>query len=259
MVDVFGLSAGQFETFLLVVVRVVAMLEVFPIFSAAQIPQLVRVGLGFIISFIIYKTVPAMPPSHGIGDLVVAVSSQVVLGLIVGFVASLIFVGIQFAGEVLDLQVGFAVANIINPQTQQTITVIGEFELTLATLLFLVSDSHLLLIQGIAGSFHLVPLPYVSLDPSIAGNVVNFFSQAMLVVFRIAAPASVALFLVNVSLAFMARVAPQMNVFVVGFPLQVGVGLIMIAFCVPILGAVAPQMFGQVAREMDIVMRAMRV
>jgi flagellar biosynthetic protein FliR len=258
MVDVFGLTAAQFETFLLIVIRVVSMLEIFPIFSAAQIPQQVRIGLSFIIGFLIYKTIPIMPVSHGLGDLAIAVGSQVILGLIVGFVASLVFVGIQFAGEVLDLQIGFAVANIINPQTQQTITVIGEFELTLATLLFLVSDSHLLLLQGIVGSFHLVPLPYVKLDPSIAGNIVIFLSQAMLIVFRIAAPASIALFLVNVCLAFMARVAPQMNVFVVGFPLQVGVGLVMVAFCVPILGSVAPQIYSDVAREMDIVMRAMR-
>lgn len=259
MVDVFGLTAAQFETFLLIVVRVLTMLQIFPIFSAAQIPQAARVGLAFIVSFILYKSVPTMPISHGMVDLAIAAGSQVILGMIVGFVASLVFVGIQFAGEVLDLQIGFAVANIIDPQTQRTITVIGEFELALATLLFLVSDSHLLLLQGIAGSFHLVPLPYITLDPSIAGNIVIFLTQAMLVVFRIAAPAAIALFLVNVCLAFMARVAPQMNVFVVGFPLQVGVGLIMVSICIPILGAVAPTIYAEVAREMDTVMRAMRV
>jgi flagellar biosynthetic protein FliR len=257
MVDLFGLTPAHVETFLLVWIRVTVMLFVFPIFSAPQIPQLVRVGFGLLVAFAIFHTVPLIAPSHDIGMMVAAVVSQVVLGTIVGFVASLVFVGVQFAGEVIDLQIGFAVANVISPQTQQQITIIGELELTLATLLFLATDSHLLLLQGIAGSFHLVPLPYINLDPSVMGNVVTFLSQALTIVFKIAAPAAVALFMVNVALAFMARVAPQMNVFVVGLPLQIGVGMVMLAISAPLLASVGPSIFSDIAREMDTVMRGL--
>jgi flagellar biosynthetic protein FliR len=257
--DFFNLSQGQFETFLLIVVRVSTMLFVFPVFSAKQIPLLVRIGLAFLIAFILYRAVPPLAALPDMGALVAAVVSQVVLGLIVGFVAYLVFMGIQFAGEILDIQVGFAVANILSPQTQQQVTVIGELQLTIATLIFLASDSHLLMLQGIGGSFHLLPLPFITLDPSVAGNVVVFLEQAFLVVFQIAAPAAVALFVVNVALGLMARVAPQMNVFVVGFPLQIGVGLLMLAVSVPVLAAVAPQLFSDSARHMDTVMRGMAV
>jgi flagellar biosynthetic protein FliR len=259
MLDVFGLSQAQFETLLLVFVRTSTMLFVFPIFSAQQIPVLVRIGLAGLVSFIIYRALPLAAPLPDIGALTAAVVSQVVIGLIVGFVAYLVFMGVQFAGEIIDIQIGFAVANIISPQTQQQVTVIGELELTLATLVFLISNSHLLMLQGIGGSFHLVPLPYVSLDPSVAGNVVIFLEQSFLIVFQIAAPAAVALFVVNVALGLMARVAPQMNVFVVGFPLQIGVGLFMLAVSVPVLVAVAPQLFSDSARHMDAVMRGMAV
>lgn len=259
MVDVFGLSQAQFETFLLVLVRTAGMLAVFPVFSAQQIPPLVRVGFALLVTFVIYHTVPLVAPLAGIGELVAAVASQVVLGIIVGFVAQLVFAGIQFAGEIIDLQIGFAVANIINPSTQESVTIIGEFELALATLFFLVSNSHLLLLQGIGGSFHLVPLPYITLNPSVAGNVVLFFGQAFLIVFKIASPPAVALFVVNIALGLMARVAPQMNVFVVGFPLQIGVGLIMLAVSIPLFAAVAPQLYGEVPRQMDAVMRGMLV
>ncbi len=259
MVDVFGLSQAQFETLLLVFIRTTTMLFVFPVFSAPQIPLMVRMGLGGLISFMLFRALPAMAPLPDLGALVVAVVSQVVAGLIVGFVAYLVFMGIQFAGEILDIQIGFAVANVISPQTQQQVTVLGELELTLATLVFLISNSHLLLLQGIGGSFHLLPLPYVNLDPSVAGNVVIFVEQAFFVVFQIAAPAAVALFVVNVALGLMARVAPQMNVFVVGFPLQIGVGLLMLAVSVPLLTAVAPQLFADSARHMDEVMRGMAV
>lgn len=257
MPDVFGLSQAQFETLLLVFIRTSAMLFVFPIFSARQIPLLVRFGLAALVSFVLYRAMPTMAPLPNTGALVAAVVSQIVLGIIVGFVAYLVFMGIQFAGEILDIQIGFAVANVISPQTQQQVTVLGELELTLATLVFLISNSHLLMLQGIGGSFNLVPLPYITLDPSVASNVVAFLEMAFLIVFQIAAPAAVALFVVNVALGLMARVAPQMNVFVVGFPLQIGVGLFMLAVSVPLLAAVAPQLFSDSARHMDAVMRGM--
>jgi flagellar biosynthetic protein FliR len=259
MPDVFALSQAQFETFLLVLIRTASMIAVFPVFSASQIPQYVKIGLALIISFILYRVVPQIAPLHNLYDLAAAVISQVVLGLIVGFVAQLVFMGIQFAGQILDIQIGFAVANIINPTTQQQVTVVGEFELTLATLVFLISDSHLLLLQGIGGSFNLVPLPYINLDPSVAGNVVTFFAQAFLVVFKIAAPPAIALFIVNVALGLMARVAPQMNVFVLGLPLQIGVGFAMLAISIPLLVGVAPQLFADVPRQLDAVMRGMAV
>lgn len=259
MPDVFGLSQGQFETLLLVFVRVSTMLFVFPVFSAQQIPIMVRIGLAGIISFILFRALPQAAPVGDLGALVAAIVSQVAIGLIVGFVAYLVFMGVQFAGEILDMQIGFAVANVISPQTQQQVTVIGELELTLATLVFLISNSHLLMLQGIGGSFKLLPLPYVNLDPSVAGNVVIFTSQAFLIVFQIAAPAAIALFLVNVALGLMARVAPQMNVFVVGFPLQIGVGLLMLAVSVPLLVTVTPQLFTEAAHHMDTVMRGMAV
>jgi flagellar biosynthetic protein FliR len=257
--DVFGLTQSQFETFLLVLVRTATMLAVFPIFSASQIPAFTKVAIAVIISFILYRTVPAIAPFHGVYELAAAVISQVALGLVVGFVSQLVFMGIQFAGQILDIQIGFAVANVINPTTQQQVTVLGEFELTLATLVFLISDSHLLLLQGIGGSFSLLPLPYINLDPSVAGNIVLFFGQAFLVVFKIAAPPAIALFMVNIALGLMARVAPQMNVFVVGFPLQIGVGLIMLALSIPLLVGVAPQLYAQIPHQMDAVMRGMAV
>jgi flagellar biosynthetic protein FliR len=257
VLDIFGMTQVQLETLLLVFVRTSAMLFVFPVFSAPQIPAMVRIGLAGIISFVLYRALPLTAPLPDLGTLAAAVASQVVLGLIVGFVAYLVFMGIQFAGEILDIQIGFAVANIISPQTQQQVTVLGELELTLATLVFLIGNAHLMMLQGIGGSFNLVPLPYITLDPAIVGNVVMFLEQAFLIVFQIAAPAAVALFIVNVALGLMARVAPQMNVFVVGFPLQIGVGLFMLAVSVPLLVMVAPSLFSDSARHMDQVMRGM--
>ena len=258
MIDLFGVTVPQLETFLLILVRVFSMLAVFPIFSAPQIPHHVRFGLGVLISYILFRVVPPIAPLGNFFDLTAAAVAQIVLGIIIGFIASLVFVSIQFAGELIDLQIGFAVANVINPATQQNITIIGEFELAIATLIFLVTNSHHLLLQGIAGSFTLVPLPFIHLDPSVMGNAVSFLSLALVNVFKIAAPPAAALFITNVALAFMARVAPQMNVFVVGFPLQIGVGLTVLGISLSLLGIVGPEIFHDVARQMDTIMRGLR-
>jgi flagellar biosynthetic protein FliR len=255
--DVFHLSQAQLETLLLIFIRTSAMLFVFPIFSAAQIPMLVRFGLSALIAFIVYPTVPAIAALTDLDGLLAAVVSQIILGVVVGFVAYLVFMGIEFAGEIIDIQVGFAVANILNPSTQQQVTIIGELQLTLATLLFLISNSYIPMLAGIGGSFHLVPLPFIALPPALAGSVMTFVQMSVLIVFQIAAPAAVSLFLVNVALGLMSRVAPQMNVFVVGFPLQIGIGLVMLALGVPLLAAVAPQLFSDSAHHMDAVMRGM--
>jgi flagellar biosynthetic protein FliR len=257
--NVFNLNGPEFETLLFIFLRISSMLLTFPIFSAPQVPVLMRLGFGMLFTFIVYHAVPVIPHQLDVVELGLACACQIALGVVVGFVAQLVFTGVQFAGELVDLQIGFAIANVINPQTQQNITIVGEFMLSIATLVFLATDSHYFLIQGIAGSFHLVPLPYIALDSSVAGNATLFFTQSFLIVFKIAAPVVVALFITNIGLAFMAKVAPQMNVFIVGLPIQVGVGLIMMAVSLPLVATVGPEIFQTVAGQMDAIMRGLAV
>ena len=253
--DLFGLSQVRFETLLLIAVRVTVMLSMVPILSARQIPLLVRFGLGLLLTFVISRTVPTLPATLDLGQLTAAIMSQAFIGLVFGFVAFLVFTGIQFAGEILDIQIGFAVVNIVNPITQQQVTIVGEFELALATILYLAADAHHYLIQGIAGSFALVSLPYVVITYDLTHSVLGFFTQALFLVFQIAAPVAIALFLTNVGLGLMARVAPQMNVFVVGFPLQISIGLIMLIVSLPLMGNVLPQVFAEAPRQYDTILR----
>ena len=257
-VNLFGLTAGQFETFVLVLVRVSVILFMIPIFQSAQINSMVRFGLGLAITFVVWNTVPAIKPLDGLGGLTAAMFSQVFIGFVFGFVAFLVFVGIQFAGEVMDLQVGFSIVNVINPLTSQNVSIIGEFQLALGSLIYLTANAHHYLFQGLAGSFNLVPLPFATINPILETDVMTFFSQAFFMVFQIAGPVGIALFLTNIGLALMARVAPQLNVFAVGFPLQIIVGLTMMIISLPLLEVVLPQVFSQTPRELDAVLRAMR-
>jgi flagellar biosynthetic protein FliR len=253
--DLFHLSTQRVETYSLVAVRVTTMLSFVPIFSASQLPLQARVAFGLLLAIVIAPTVPLVANLDGIYGLTTAVFSQVVIGFVFGFVASLVFAGVQFAGEILDIEIGFAVVNVINPTTQQSVTIVGEFQLALATVLFLVTNGHHFVVQGMAGSFSLVPLPNAEVTGPVAASVIDFFGRSLSIVFQIGAPTAVALFIVNVSLGLMAKVAPQMNVFVVGLPLQIGIGLIMLIVTMPIFGAVLPQYFGQLPQQFDAVFR----
>ncbi len=257
MVDVFGIGPAQFETFLLVFVRVTIILALIPIFSARQIPKLVRFGLALIISFIISKTIPTIAPINGIGGLVVAAFAQAAVALVFGFTASLVFMGIQAAGEIVDLQIGFGSATLVNPLTNQQSTLVSQFEVAFATLLFLVTDSHHLLFEGLSGSFALVPLPYIVVSPTVLPAIAMFFGAAVAIVLKIAAPIGVAIFVTNVSLGLLARIAPHINVFVIGIPLQLSVGLTMLIVTIPLVGYVVPQLFGEIPRQLDTVLRGL--
>jgi flagellar biosynthetic protein FliR len=258
-VNLFGLTTAQFETFVLVLVRVSIILFMIPIFQSAQVNQMVRFGLGLTVAYIVWHVVPTIAPINDLGGLTAAIFSQAFIGFVFGFIAFLVFVGIQFAGEVMDIQVGFSIVNVINPLTSTTVSVLGELELALGSMIYLISNAHHLLFQGLGGSFNLVPLPYVAIQQPLETNLMAFFGQSFFLVFQIAAPVGVALFLTNIGLALMARVAPQLNVFAVGFPLQIMIGLTMIILSLPLLEVYLPQVFSETPRELDSVLRAMRV
>ena len=253
----FNMGMAQLETLLLVLVRVSSMLALLPIFSARQVPRRVRFALGLMLTYVMARLVPIIAPLD-LGHLVLAAVSQAFVGMVFGFVAFLVFTGIQFAGEILDTEVGFAVVNVVNPLTQQNVTILSEFELALASIVYLSVDAHHYLIEGMAGSFSLLPLPYVAVQPALGLDVVTFFTRALLLVFEIGAPVILSIFVVNIGLSLMARVAPQLNIFAVGLPLQIFVGLVMLIVSMPLLGVVLPQVFAETPRQLDAVLRNMR-
>ncbi|HTX03249.1 MAG TPA: flagellar biosynthetic protein FliR [Candidatus Acidoferrales bacterium] len=255
--NLFGLHTAELETLFLVWIRCSTIIMIMPIFGTTQIPAMARVGLGLLISFVVYPTVHVIQPLNDLGLLAVAILSQAIIGILFGFVTQMVFMGVQFAGEIIDIQIGFAVASVINPASQQQVTIIGELQLAIATLIFLVTDSHMLFFQGMRGSFNMLPLPWATLTMATQNGVITFFTQALLIVFSVSAPVAITLFLVNIALAFLARVAPQMNIFVIGFPLQITVGLIMLIITLPLLGYALPNLFAQVPRQLDSLMRSM--
>lgn len=150
---------------------------------------------------------------------------------------SLFFSVIQMAGSFIDLQVGFGIANVLDPMTGATAPVLGNLKYVVATLVFLSMNGHHYLLDAIIRSYDWVPLSNDVFQRIYNGNLADFlaqtFGQALLLAFQMSAPLVVAIFITDVALGLLARTAPQFNIFAIGIPVKIIVGLLVMLLLVP--------------------------
>ena len=217
--------------FVLAVVRASAWVAVVPPFHTRLIPVPVKVGLAVALALPVAPRLAEDPPTEA-GPLLVAVLVQVTAGLALGFLTQLLFTAVQAAGELLDLFVGYTIASTYDPFTGATQAVLGRFFYLLAATLLFAVDGHLLLVRGFLDSYAAVPADADALAVSaevVLGAVTTFFLAAV----QLAAPLLGALFLAEVALGLLARAAPMMNVFVLGFPAKILLALGLVGLVLP--------------------------
>ena len=235
--DLVSFGIPRLEVFLLVLARTAGIFTLVPIFGASQVPMPVRVSVAVVLALVF---VPLCAPA-GTGLLVVDVlpmalmmAREALIGIVIGFVTVLVFAAIQMAGDLIDLQTGFSFASMVDPVNGSQTSVGGRFHHLLAGLLFFATNAHHIMLRGLADSFQLAPVGQLSLNAAVTGGVVDLFAGLFVVAIKIAAPVVAAVFLADVALAILARTVPQMNVFIVGLPLKLGVGLVGMAIALPV-------------------------
>jgi flagellar biosynthesis protein FliR len=218
---------GQFHVFLLILLRVSALLTVAPIFGHRIFLGRAKIGLAFMVSLVVFPLIGAgAPPApDGFWPYAFMMVGEVLMGLVLGFAVLLLFVGIQFAGQLAGLQMGFGIVNVIDPQSSEQVSIIGQFLNILTILLILSISGHHMILNGLVSSFDAVPLGGVVLKGQVLDKLILLSSQVFVVAVKISAPIMAALFLVSVAMGILARTVPQMNVFIVGFPVQLAVGM----------------------------------
>ena len=174
-----------------------------------------------------------LPEPRSVFELATFLMADVTIGLGIAFIARLIFGAVQVAGTVVDFQMGFGVVNVIDPQTDTQVSVTAQFHNILAILIFLVTDAHHFIIQAIVDSFFIINPAEVDFTGITPEYMLHLFSGTFTTAVKIAAPIMAILFFLSVGLGLVARTVPQMNVFIVGFPLQIGVGLVMVGLSMP--------------------------
>ncbi|WML43716.1 flagellar biosynthetic protein FliR [Neobacillus sp. PS3-40] len=235
----------QFPAFLLIFVRVTSFFLMMPIFSYRTIPTVHKIGFGFFLSWLIFYAIH--PPLLEInGPFFFLIIKEALVGLIIGFVAYLILAAIQIAGGFIDFQLGFAIANVIDPQTGAQSPLMGQYLHTIGLLLLLSINGHHLLIDGIYNSYHFIPINQAWL-PLGSKDVIEFmlrsFGSMFIIAFQMSIPVVGCLFLVDVALGIVARTVPQLNIFVVGIPVKIVVGFILIIAGLGVMMTVVSSLF----------------
>lgn len=220
----------------LVLARVTALIATTPLFSSTTVPTSVKAGMVGSITLLVVITLGPAPHVAELSSvgLAAAILKEMVVGGVMGLAVMVIFGALALAGQLVGIQMGFAIASVVDPATYQQIGVLAQVLNLLGLTLFLIFDGHLLLIGALFDSFQHVPLGLADAQVgSIVGELVSQGALLFEVGLRIALPVACVVLLVNVGLATIARTVPQVNIFIIGFLITISMGMLLMAYSMP--------------------------
>jgi flagellar biosynthesis protein FliR len=216
----------ELTNWMMVFLRVSAMLAVFPIFSAANFPVQLRLALGALMAVLIGPTLPPAPV--GTGDfwgLLGIMMMEVGVGLMLGFAGRMVFFALDTAGAVISTEIGLAMPAGLNPMNDTQSVVPGLILYYLAAMLWFSLDMHHWMLAGLQRSYSYLPIGGSHLSGSLVNDVVGRTSETFLIALQLAAPVMAVSFIISLVFSVMGRAVPQMNVFAESFSVRILVGL----------------------------------
>ena len=251
------LDMSLLPAFMLVFIRCSAFLITSPLFIIPGIPPLVKAGFAFMLAVIIYPLAPETEAVvvNGLWSYGLMVLSETAVGLAMGMICTMVFNIMRMAGQMIDFQIGFAMSQMMDPSTGSMNTLLGRFLyfVTLAT--FFCMDGHHGLIWGLVKSYQILPLAAAEISGSAVQFFIRVFADSIVMALKIAMPVIGALLMTDMALGVMGRAAPQMNVFMLGFPFKIMFGLISLAILLPLFGSVFATIFDQMHKNLLILVR----
>lgn len=227
----------QFQAFLIVTSRVAGFVGAIPVFSSAQTPARIKVSLTVLLALILF---PVM--QSAVADLTLTtttfgllVVSEALLGLLLGLVARLIFTAVEFGATVIGFQMGFAAANVFDPQNQRQVALISQFQNVFSILIFLAINGHHMFLQTAVLSYDLLPPGQLNLSGEAVPYLMELSSHMFALGVQFSAPVLTVLLLSGLILGILARVFPQLNVFLISFPINIGTAFLVIALTLPLI------------------------
>ncbi len=252
MFDFMTYGASKLQLFILVMTRTSGLFITAPILAHTSIPKQIKLGLMILISIIMVMAMDSVvvPQAESLIELTGMVVKELLVGIIIGFVFMLVFLAIQGAGSIAGYQVGLHMANAFDPMTQTQSSIIGQFWMILALLIFMGINGHHMIIRAYTDSYMIIGPGAVALTGTTAELIIKYTAYLFLITLKIVAPVMVTLFLVDISLGTLARMMPTMNVFFVGIPLKIAAGLFVLALSLPVLAFVLEKSVGYLDTEL---------
>ncbi len=214
--------------------RILALITTAPVLGNPSLPVQVKLGLALLVTILVAPTLDSLPqidPGSGIGLLILM--QQVIIGIAIGFSMRIVFVAVEMTGEIVGLQMGLGFATMIDPMSSGQIPLIGRFLGLIASLAFIAIDGHLIMIALVVQSFQTLPIGTVGVASSMFSDIAIWGREIFLFGLQLSLPVLAALLITNLALGILSRAAPQLNIFAVGFPLTLTVGLLVLALSIP--------------------------
>ncbi len=235
MTDIFGLLnlvSNNILPFFMVFTRIAAIFLIIPFLHSARIPNNVKILISLTFTILIF---PIVKTDLNIAELnyfeiFSNIISELLMGLAIGFFITIVYSAIQGAGRLIDFSSGFGISAVLDPVNNISATVTTNFYSIIATTLFFMIGGHRIIISGVAQSYAIIPLGKFTLNSAAVQMLSRSFSDIFLIALKVSAPIMAALFLTEIALAILTRSIPQINVFVVGFPLKIAAGLLIVGF-----------------------------
>lgn len=238
-----GISLVDFIRFALALIRLATFLVVVPVLNMRNAPILIKVGLAALCALAILPELNVIYDPENLGVLAVLALQEVAVGLLLAFVVILVFSIVTFAGHFIDTPIGFGMASVFDPALGGQVPVFSQFYYVLAAVIFLSVDAHLWLLQAVHRSFTVIPFGgAIGFEPSFA-LISDLIGQVFMIGIQIALPVVATILLTDIGLGIVIRAVPQINVFVLGFPIKIMVGLAVVVFALPTFVYLVSQLF----------------
>jgi flagellar biosynthetic protein FliR len=248
-------SLDQIQYYLLMFVRVVTMLALLPIFGANYIPVQIKAALGLLLTSVLFSVqlaagLPEFPGNFTLPLFAMLVVKEALVGLAVGFTSSFLFTAVQFAGRMVDTEMGFGFVEVVDPFTEEQTTVLGQFQVILFTILFLLINGHYFMLITVQKSFEIIPM-FTAVFPGgkLTDHITAMTADVFILGLKLSAPIFVTLLLTELAMGIVARTVPQMNIFFVGLPLKIFVGIGTMLIVLPMLTALFVRMSEGIIRD----------
>ena len=236
---------GYIMGFLPVLVRVLGLVMASPIFGGRGVPAQVKIGLSVVTAMALYPVLPVDVLSmETVAGYYVVVLKELMVGIGLGFAVTLVFSAIYLAGQLIDVPMGFGMVNVVDPQSGLQVPIFAQFQYVLAALIFLAVRGHHALFQALASSFALIPIGGKLPGRAWPMAVLDLFAKMFYLGVKLSLPVVMGLLLADIALGIVSRAVPQINIFVVGFPAKILIGISLFVLMIPAYVALLAQVFG---------------
>lgn len=249
----------NFEIYLLILVRMSGFIYTAPIFSLKNVPIRVKAGFSIFLSIILFYSVPLSGPEYyGIIGYAILVVKEAIAGALMGLFSNIAYHILAFAGQIIDMEIGFSMVNQLDPISKIQTTITANFYGHLVLLMMMVTNLHHYFLKAVVDSYQVIGLGQAYFPPNMYRLMLRFIIDYFVIALRIVLPVFAAILAVNTVLGILSKAAPQMNMFVIGMQLKVFVGLLVLYLIMGQVTSVADYIYNEMMELLRAIIAMMQ-